>query len=201
MSAPLQHLPRVAKGNTGQVDGSITFQLQDVPISYNKPHISEVVLSPSISMIGRVFEDSEHKSTVRVMYPTRVTNFNPPELLGPNEKSILNIAVKNISTKPYGNNTKTGNVEMEISTDPLMTCLEPVGSGEHYEWKVINEQKCIVTFTEIAPLSEVVAQIPIKTTRSAGNNLFCDSKIEGLLKLQEQTDLPLQQKNSYCTCV
>ena len=184
ISQPIKQLPLVKKGTIGKVDGVVQFQIQDAPISLNQPHVSEVVLSPSITMIGRLFEDSEMKAVVRVMYPTRVTNFNPPELLGPNEKSILNIAIKNISTKPYGENTKTGKVEIELSTDQLMTFLQPNGTGAGYAWKVINSQKCIVTFTEIAAKSEVVAQIPIKTTRAAGNNLFKDSSIEGLLKLR-----------------
>ena len=54
--------------------------------------------------------------------------------------------------------------------------------------------KCIVTFTEIAAKSEVVAQIPIKTTRAAGNNLFKDSSIEGLLKLRVNQFQDIQGK-------
>ena len=49
-SKPIENVAGVAKGGKGDVDGTITFQLADVPVSLNEPHVSEVVLSPSISM-------------------------------------------------------------------------------------------------------------------------------------------------------
>ena len=36
------------------------------------------------------------------MYPVRITNYKPPELLGPNEKGLMYVAVKNISKAPFG---------------------------------------------------------------------------------------------------
>ncbi len=87
----------------GLVPGDgFTFQIKDAPISIDKPYVSDVSLTSMVSLIGRNFLDSNVTSTIRTMYPVRITNYRPPELLGPNEKGLMYVAVKNISKAPYG---------------------------------------------------------------------------------------------------
>jgi hypothetical protein len=187
ISPDLENLPGLSVKERGVVPGELQIHLKDVAVSINKPHISVVDIASSIKLLNRPFNDSNITASVRVMYPVRIVNFNPPELLGPNEKGIVNIAVKNISTKAYGERAGDSAVSIDVSCDHLAEWFQVEGTSTDggYAWKA-RGRNCAITFFDIPAGSTVTAEIPIKSSKAAANNLFKDSHVEGTLKLRRK---------------
>ncbi len=96
--------PSVTRGSSVTTTPDTLFKLR-LPLvnpSENKPHISQATFSPLLSLIGRVFEQPPLTTTVTVQYPIQVVRVERTTFLGPNERSIIKVTLKNISNGLYG---------------------------------------------------------------------------------------------------
>ena len=183
----------------GLVPGGFTLKIKDVPVSLDKPHVSEVSLTSNVSLIGRNFLDSNVTSTVRAMYPVRITNYKPPELLGPNEKGLMYVAVKNISKAPFG--SKHGvqcAVQLKMTFVqkfmlPMSTHTSDAEIGEDfklgkYTFQVLQGGKtCVVDIVDVQPGQTVVVCIPMRSTPLSAKRLYASFPVATTLVLRKKT--------------
>ena len=103
------------------------------------------------------------------MYPVRITNYKPPELLGPNEKGLMYVAVKNISKAPFG--SKHGvQCAVQLKMNFVQKFMLPMSKhtsdaeiGEDfklgkYTFQVLQGGKtCVVDIVDVQPGQTVVS--------------------------------------------
>ena len=195
-SPSISNLPEVApKGKTGKVPGEISCSVANVPVSQNKPHVHVATVTTNFTMLGRRFWDANLTASVRCMYPVRIVSYKPPEFLGPNEKGVMFVAVKNISSKPYGTKASEDAVSFDINLNGKMMAVLPRPTSDdpgedfvanRYAWTVTGPGKARVDVLDLQPGSTVMCIIPLKTLPLTKKRLYHEFPISTTLKLRKK---------------
>ena len=156
-------------------------------------------MTSNVSLIGRNFLDSNVKSTIRVMYPVRITNYKPPELLGPNERGLMYIALKNISKAPYGSKHGLSTaVQLNVQFTPKFIVPKDKHATEaeigddfqmgKYTFQVTQNGKyCTVDIIDVQPGATVVICLPVKSTPLSSKRLYASFPVITSLNLRKKT--------------
>jgi hypothetical protein len=195
-TAPIANLGELKpKSTNGKVPGEVTCTIADVPVSKNKPHVHVATITSSFTMLGRPFWDGNVTGSVRSMYPVRVVSYKPPEFLGPKEKGVMFVAVKNISSKPYGASVSKDPVSLNIALDSRMMMALPKPTSDdpgedfaagRYSWTVTGAGKARVDILDLQPGATIVCIIPVATTELTRKRLYHEFPIVTTLTLRKK---------------
>ena len=130
-------------------------------------------------------------STLRIMYPIRIVQYKPPELLGPNERGLQYIAIKNISKAPYGSKHQQL-VQLNVAFPARFLCPQPKHASEaeigedyqlgRYKFQVMNGGSNVrVDILDLLPGQTVVVCLPLRSTKLTAKRLYVRSSFWLLL--------------------
>ena len=129
--------------------------------------------------------DANVTSTLRIMYPIRIVQYKPPELLGPNERGLQYIAIKNISKAPYGSKHQQP-IQLNVAFPAKFLCPQPKHASEaeigedyqlgRYKFQVMNGGSNVrVDILDLLPGQTVVVCLPLRSTKLTVKRLYVRS--------------------------
>ena len=94
----LQKLPKIKKGATHSLSGTLTGE-----ISIDQPVGRNLRVSSGVQFRGLSFPASDSSQDLLIQYPIQLTNIESQEFIPFGKKHTLKITLKNISSKAHGN--------------------------------------------------------------------------------------------------
>jgi hypothetical protein len=133
-----------ARGEPYEEAGLLRIQIPLPPtVSEAGPFIMPAQVCTEATMLQQSFHESMPATTISVQYPVQIERVVATTFAGPGATGQLRLTLRNISTRPYGNEASVvgtkraanggswGSVEVAVTTDPLVNIV-PQGDATFF---------------------------------------------------------------------
>lgn len=112
-------------------------------------------------MLGRDFADTQIATTLPVKYPVCISKYSSVKKIAVNDTTNIDITIQNVSSKPYGGDSKHGQVEVMFVLDRELVPSDPTATIE-------NDKNIVrVTIPETNGLNSFSFSIPFTISQKA----------------------------------
>jgi hypothetical protein len=180
-TVPAAAVPSMAVGEALVMPEAFHQAIPAVPCSLGRPHVGTVVVCTAARMHNRLFHESSIDSEWTVQFPIQGQQVEGPSFLGPNESGVVNCALRNVSTRPYGSavaaahGCSAGLLQVVIECDPIIHVTADRGEGtSDWRYQLAGATPWVATadVTSIAPGQDINIGFHVVMTDKAGDLLL-----------------------------